>query len=104
MTTVDGPVLCVAGAGSGKTRVLTHRFAHLVRDHDVSPYEILAITFTNKAANEMVERVGQLLGGAPPRLWVTTFHKACVRILRAEGAFMLLLWIAYGVWRSGALG
>ncbi len=83
--TVEGPVLCVAGAGSGKTRVLTHRVAHLIRDHDVSPWSILAITFTNKAANEMQERVGQLLGDRMRQgMWITTFHKACVRILRSE--------------------
>ena len=81
----DGPVLVVAGAGSGKTRVLTHRLAHLVRDHGVSPFEVLAITFTNKAAGEMAERVGGLLGQRlGERMWVTTFHKACVRILRRE--------------------
>ncbi len=85
VVTVEGPVLCVAGAGSGKTRVLTHRIAHLIRDHDVSPYAILAITFTNKAANEMLSRLDGLLGGqAPQRMWVTTFHKSCVRILRKE--------------------
>jgi DNA helicase II / ATP-dependent DNA helicase PcrA len=83
--TVDGPVLCVAGAGSGKTRVLTHRIAHLIREHGVSPFEILALTFTNKAASEMIERVGDLVGqGLSERMWVTTFHKACVRILRRE--------------------
>ncbi|MGH3443428.1 MAG: DNA helicase PcrA [Nitriliruptorales bacterium] len=85
VTTVEGPVLCVAGAGSGKTRVLTHRIAHLIRDHDVDPFSILAITFTNKAANEMRERVAQLVGerlGA--HMWVMTFHSACVRILRRE--------------------
>ncbi len=81
----EGPVLVVAGAGSGKTRVLTHRLAHLVRDHWVSPFEVLAITFTNKAAGEMAERVGGLLGQRlGERMWVTTFHKACVRILRRE--------------------
>ncbi|MFT5563886.1 MAG: DNA helicase-2/ATP-dependent DNA helicase PcrA [Myxococcota bacterium] len=85
VVTTQGPVLCVAGAGSGKTRVLTHRIAHLIRDHGVSPYEVIAITFTNKAANEMLGRLDDLLGGqAPKRMWVTTFHKACVRILRSE--------------------
>ena len=85
VTTVHGPLLVVAGAGSGKTRVLTHRIAHLIRDHQVSPFEILAITFTNKAAGEMAERVGTLVGERlGDRMWVTTFHKACVRILRRE--------------------
>ena len=80
----DGPVLVVAGAGSGKTRVLTYRIAHLVRDLDVSPYEILAITFTNKAAGEMKERVEALIGRVAQDMWVSTFHSACVRILRQE--------------------
>jgi ATP-dependent DNA helicase UvrD/PcrA len=82
----DGPLLVVAGAGSGKTKVITHRIAHLIRSHDVSPFAILAITFTNKAAGEMADRVGALvgerLGGA---MWVMTFHSACARILRREG-------------------
>ena len=80
----DGPVLVVAGAGSGKTRVLTYRIAHLIRDLEVSPFEILAITFTNKAAGEMKDRVGYLVGGVVNAMWVSTFHSACVRILRRE--------------------
>ncbi len=83
--TVEGPLLVVAGAGSGKTRVLTHRIAHLIRDHDVDPFSLLAITFTNKAANEMAERVGHHVGGrVADKMWVTTFHKTGVRMLRRE--------------------
>jgi DNA helicase II / ATP-dependent DNA helicase PcrA len=83
--TVSGPLLVVAGAGSGKTRVLTHRIAHLIRDHQVDPFRILAITFTNKAANEMAERVGHHVGErVAGKMWVTTFHKAGVRLLRRE--------------------
>ena len=80
------PLLVVAGAGSGKTRVLTQRIAHLMRDGGVRPTEILAITFTNKAAREMAERVAALVGPASRAMWVMTFHSACVRILRREAA------------------
>ncbi|MGH9243193.1 MAG: DNA helicase PcrA [Acidimicrobiales bacterium] len=80
----QGPLLILAGAGSGKTRVLTHRIAHLVRDHDISPFEILAITFTNKAADEMKRRVAALVGRVAEKMWVSTFHSACVRILRRD--------------------
>ncbi len=78
-----GPLLVVAGAGSGKTRVLTHRIAHLI-DQGLSPFEILAITFTNKAAGEMKHRVGGLVGLVAEKMWVSTFHSACVRILRRD--------------------
>jgi len=82
----QGPLLVVAGAGSGKTRVLTHRIAYLIRERRESPFSILAITFTNKAAGEMKERVGQLVGERLGQaMWVMTFHSACARILRAEG-------------------
>ena len=80
----QGPLLVVAGAGSGKTRVLTHRIAYLIQQHQVSPFEILAITFTNKAADEMKHRVGQLVGPVAQKMWVSTFHSACVRILRSN--------------------
>ncbi len=82
---IEGPVLIVAGAGSGKTRALTHRIAYLIREKDVSPYAILAITFTNKAAQEMAERVEGLMGTRIAKgMWILTFHSACVRILRRE--------------------
>ena len=80
----EGPVLVVAGAGSGKTRVLTHRIAHLVTACGVKPNEVLAITFTNKAAGEMKRRLEAGLGDVAARMWVMTFHAACGRILRRE--------------------
>ncbi|CAG7656017.1 DNA helicase PcrA [Paenibacillus allorhizosphaerae] len=82
--TVDGPLLIMAGAGSGKTRVLTHRIAYLIATRKAAPWSILAITFTNKAAREMQERVGALVGPQGQDIWVSTFHSMCVRILRRD--------------------
>ncbi len=88
VTHTGGPLLVVAGAGSGKTRVLTHRIAHLIDHHGLSPFDILAITFTNKAAGEMRDRVGTLVGPVAESMWVSTFHAACVRILRRDAAYI----------------
>jgi DNA helicase-2/ATP-dependent DNA helicase PcrA len=83
-TTIEGQVLILAGAGSGKTRVLTHRMAHMIDDLGILPYKILAITFTNKAAKEMKDRVKALIGERAEDMWISTFHSTCVRILRRE--------------------
>jgi len=82
--TVDGPLLILAGAGSGKTRVLTYRIAHMIEDLSIYPSQILSITFTNKAAGEMKDRVRSLVGNIADNMWISTFHSSCVRILRRE--------------------
>lgn len=83
-TTIDGSVLILAGAGSGKTRTITYRIAHMIKDLEINSYQILAITFTNKAAKEMNERVKSLIGEIADNMWISTFHSLCVKILRRE--------------------
>ncbi|MCA9328093.1 UvrD-helicase domain-containing protein, partial [Candidatus Saccharibacteria bacterium] len=92
VTTTEGPLLIQAGAGSGKTKTLTHRIAYLIATRKATPYSILAVTFTNKAAREMRERVATLLGqSADDRRfmpWMGTFHSICVRLLRQDGEYI----------------
>ena len=82
VTNTEGPCLVIAGAGSGKTKVLTHKIAYIIEEKGAKPWDIIAITFTNKAANEMKERIANLIGEAAKDLWMGTFHSICVRILR----------------------
>ena len=82
--TTEGPVMVMAGAGAGKTKVLTTRISYIIEELGINPYQILAVTFTNKAANEMKERVGRMLGIDTRQMWISTFHSFCSRLLRRE--------------------
>jgi DNA helicase II / ATP-dependent DNA helicase PcrA len=96
----SGPALVVAGAGSGKTRTVVHRIAYLMREHAVRPYQVLAVTFTNKAAGELRERVAELIGPPARDLWVATFHSACLRVLRTYGEAVGLV-RGFGIYDDG---
>ena len=100
------PLLIVAGAGSGKTRVLTRRMAYLLAEREARPSEILAITFTNKAAGEMAERAAALTGSRARGMWVMTFHSACVRFLRREAnvSWSMSSFLSVDTWASMARG
>ncbi|MBP6986559.1 MAG: UvrD-helicase domain-containing protein, partial [Alphaproteobacteria bacterium] len=87
---LDGPLLVLAGAGTGKTRVLTTRIAHILASHKAWPSQILAVTFTNKSAQEMKNRISHLMGSPADGLWIGTFHSICVRILRKHAAYVNL--------------
>jgi DNA helicase-2/ATP-dependent DNA helicase PcrA len=97
---LTGPALVLAGAGSGKTRTVVHRIAHLMAEHEVYPQQILAVTFTNKAAGELRERVEELIGPPAKDLWVSTFHSACLRVLRSYGG-LIGLESGFGIYDDG---
>lgn len=94
---LSGPCLVIAGAGSGKTKVLTHKIAYIIQEKHIAPWNILAITFTNKAANEMKSRVSNLIGDIANDMWIGTFHSVCVRMLRKYIDILRIYIIIYNI-------